>query len=223
MKVGLIVECAPQGLEDVVCPKILDLLAAECKVKIERSIRTMIDKKLLILDCAATARALFSDGCDRVVILWDENPPWTPEKDIAAKRCWRHERDAILAELKKARDIPLAKVGLVCVEHEFETILMYDTDLLRAVVSPSKEHPAKVKKIPNPLAFDDPTAALRKLFDRHNSRYNKAAVAVKFAKHLESLDALKRCDIFRRLAEKILGQMPQGWDSYVYVPRGPKR
>lgn len=222
MKVGLIVECAPQGLEDVVCPKILDLLATECKVKIRHSIRTMSGKKSLIQDLAATTRALFSDGCDRVVILWDENPPWTPEKDIADKRCWRHERDGILAKLE-AVGIPLDNVGLVCVEHEFETILMHDTDLLRAVVSTSKEHSAKIKKIKNPLAHDDPTAAPRKLFDKHKSRYNKAEVSLKFAKHLDRLDGLKRCDIFRRLAEKILGQMPQGWDPYVYVPRGPKR
>ena len=42
-------------------------------------------------------------------------------------------------------------------------------------------------------------------------------------RHLNNLNALKRCDIFRRLAQKILGQMPQGWDPYVYVQRGPKR
>ena len=111
---------------------------------------------------------------------------------------------------------------MVCVEHEFETILMHDHDLLSAVVSPGKEHPAKIKKIKDPLAIDDPTGWLERCFRKHKSRYNKAVVARKFANHLTSLDALRRCDIFRRLAEKILGQMPDGWKPYDYVPRGPR-
>jgi hypothetical protein len=222
MKVGLIVECAPKGIEDVVCRKILNLLAAECKVSIDCVISTMINKKLLLDGCAATARTLLNDGCDRVVILWDEDSPWTPEKDRSDKRCWRHERDGILAQIETER-IPMDKVGLVCIEHEFETIMLYDTELLRSVVSAGKEHPAKIKKIKNPLSFDNPTVALRKLFRTHKSRYNKAEVSSKFAMYLNGLDALQRCDSFRRLVEKILGEMPPGWRPYIYVPRGPSR
>ena len=92
MKIGLIVECAPQGLEDCVCRKIFSLLEAECRVRIDPEIVTMIDKKLLIEGCAKTARILLGKGCERVVILWDENPPWTPEADYAEERCWHKER-----------------------------------------------------------------------------------------------------------------------------------
>ena len=35
MKIGLIVECTNQGLESIVCPKILEFLAAEAGVPIE--------------------------------------------------------------------------------------------------------------------------------------------------------------------------------------------
>lgn len=221
MKVGLIVECAPQGLEDVVCPKILALLEAECKVEIKYVIRTMVNKKSLIEGCAKVASLLLSEDCDRVVILWDENPPWTEEKMYAEKRCWHLERDAIQTRLRTA-GIPLENVGLVCVEHEFETILMHDTDLLCAVISRGKEHPVKLKRFKNPLAIDDPTRALQRLFRKHNCPYNKAVIAKKFAAHLNRLDALKHCDIFRRLAEKILGHMPASWQPFVYVPRGRK-
>jgi hypothetical protein len=118
----------------------------------------------------------------------------------------------------------LEKVGLVCVEHEFETILMHDGDLLRSVVPRSREHPAKkLKTIKYPLAISRPTAWFERKFREGGSPYNKAVVAKKFAANLDRLDALKRCNIFRRLAQEILGQMPQGWDPYVYVPRGPKR
>ncbi len=222
MKVGLIVECAREGLEDCVCPKILHLLAVECKIEITYAIRTMSGKGSLIQDCAATAGALLSKGYDRVVIIWDENPPWTEDKAYADDRCWHFERDGIRRRLEAA-EIPLEKVGLVCVEHEFETILMHDTDLLRAAISPGEEHSAKIKKVKRPLSIDDPTDWLERQFRKHKSSYNKAVVAKKFAKHLCRLDDLKRCEIFRRLAERILGLMPAGWDPYVYVPRGPKR
>ena len=222
MKVALIVECARDGLEDSVCPKILQLLAVECKVEIKYAIRTMSGKGSLVQDCAATAGALLSKGYDRVVVVWDENPPWTEEKAHAEDRCWHFERDGIRARLEAA-EIPLDRVGLVCVEHEFETILMHDTRLLRAVISPGEEHPAKIKKVNRPLSIDNPTDWLERQFRKNKSSYNKAVVAKKFAKHLTDLRELKRCDIFRRLAEKILGQMPQGWEPYDYEPRGPKR
>jgi len=220
MKVGLIVECGPQGLEHVVCPKIIELLATECNVQIDHVIRTMSGKDSLILDCAAAARALFSDGCDRVVIIWDENPPWTETESYAKTRCWHFERLGIL-ERFQAADIPLKKVGLVCVEHEFETIFLYDMGLIRAVVSASHAHPAKIKKIKDPLRIDDPTGWLEKSFRQNKSRYNKAVVAKKFAAKLNSLDQVKRCEIFRLLAQQILGKMPKGWDPYIYTPRGP--
>ncbi len=223
MKIGLIVECAPGGVEDAVCPKIVELLAAECKLKIDAPlIRTMVGKKSLILDCAATARGLLSDGCNRVVILWDDNPPWTQDKDFSKPRCWHFERAGIQERLEAA-ELPTDKAGLVCIEREFETILIHDTDLLGAVISPSEEHPAKIKKVTNPLAIQRPKKWLERQFRVHKSRYNEAVVAKKFAENLNNLNALKRCDIFRRLAEKILGQMPKGWDPYTYVPRGPKR
>ena len=59
LKVGLIVECAPAGLENVVCPKILALLAAETGTRIEYRIETMVNKKLL----AAMANGLTPIMC----------------------------------------------------------------------------------------------------------------------------------------------------------------
>ncbi len=41
MKLGLIVECAPSGLEAVVCPRILDLVAKETGTEIEVEVVTM--------------------------------------------------------------------------------------------------------------------------------------------------------------------------------------
>ena len=93
MKIGLIVECTNQGLEAIVCPKILEFLAEEASLPIEPEIRTMTNKKRLIQNAAATTRLLLEEGCERVVILWDENPAWTPERDFADDRCWHIERE----------------------------------------------------------------------------------------------------------------------------------
>lgn len=120
MKVGLVVESTTKGLEAVVCPKVLELLSAETGKRIDHVIRTMTNKKLLILGAADTVRILLQENCDRVVVLWDENPPWTPEKDIADKRCWHVERQELITNLRNAQ-IDRKKVGLVCIEREFET------------------------------------------------------------------------------------------------------
>ena len=60
---------------------------------IELEIVTMTNKKLLIRGAAERVRLLLVQGCERVVVLWDENPPWSPEADFAEERCWHTERD----------------------------------------------------------------------------------------------------------------------------------
>ena len=222
MKIGIIVESVRDGLEDRVCPKILELLAAECNVVIERDIARMVNKKLLIQRCGETARTQLAEGCDRVVVLWDENPPWTPQKDFADDRCWHHEREQILTNL--GANIPaqdLARVGLVCIEREFETWLFYDTELLRAVVRHGSAHPVKLKPVKHPLQIDNPKAALMHRFRENRKRFNPDVVAADFARYLTSLDRLKKCDTFRYFAQAVLGEMPRGWTPYMYNPRGP--
>jgi hypothetical protein len=217
MKLGLIVECAPSGLEAVVCPKILQLLAVETNTPIEYKIETMINKRLLILGATDTAGVLLRKGFDRVVVLWDENPGWTPEEPLT-DRCWHIEREQLLTNLKNAKID--RKVGVVCIEREFEAWLLHDTQLLRDVIS-TPTHPAKVKRVPDPAQNDDPKATLEWLFSEHKARYTPELAAIKFARKLDSLDRLKDCDTFRYFVQKILGKMPTGWKPYQYQPKGP--
>lgn len=222
MKVGLILECTVRGLERIVCPEILKLLAAEVGVPIVPTFKTMTNKKQLIQKVAETTQLLLDDGCERVVIMWDENPPWTPEKDIAEDRCWHIERAQILKDLTAAK-IHLGRIGLVCIEHEFETWLLHDVHLVAAVISPSPQHPVKIKGLPDPMRIDDPKAALMGLFGKYKSRYNPDVAARKFAKCLGGLGHLKRCDTFRYFAQSVLGKMPKGWQPYEYKPKRPKK
>ena len=219
MKLGLIVECARGGLEYVVCPRILQLLAAEAGVPIEPHIEPMTNKKLLIQRAATNAKLMINEGIDRVVILWDENPPWTPEKDFAEERCWRVERNQLIDNLK-AEGVPREKIGLVCIEREFETWLLHDRQLLGEAISQGP-HKAKVKAVKDAVRIDDPKAYLMRLFSKHSSRFNPDVAAARFRRHLDSLDRLQRCDTFRYFAQCVLGRMPKGWEPYVYVPKGP--
>jgi hypothetical protein len=220
LKLGLIVECTPAGMESVVCPRILALLAAETGTRIEYRIETMVNKKLLMQDAGKTTQLLLADGFDRVVILWDENPPWGPEADFADDRCWHTEREHMLKELANPNIDP--RVALVCVEREFETWLLHDHHLLSNVIS-TDAHPANVKRLKNPLGFESPKRALIRLFGKYKARYNADVAALKFARSLDSLDRLQTCDTFRLFARSILGTMPKGWQPYVYKRKGPKK
>jgi hypothetical protein len=74
-RVGILVECGPDGLEVNVCGKICALLQRDTGIVVEPTIVPMGNKLRLIEDCGTATRVLFNQGCERVVILWDERPP----------------------------------------------------------------------------------------------------------------------------------------------------
>ncbi len=222
MKVGLIVECAPGGMESTICPKIVQLLGRLASIPVTATIRPMTNKKQLLLRGAEAARLLLSTGCDRVVILWDENPPWTPQKDLAEKRCWHVERDHLLTELERV-GVDRRNVGLVCVEREFETWLLHDLDLVRRVLRRGSRQ--RRIKLPNdPLTVESPKRFLSRLLSsRFGQRFNREVAAINFNRHLMTLEQLQRCDTFRYFAQSALGHMPKGWKPYVYTRKGPTK
>ena len=130
-RVGILVECGPEGLEFHVCRKICALLQRDTRIVIEPEIIPMGNKLRLIEDCAATTRSLFNRGCERVVILWDERPAWPEMKEPL---CWHHERARILEGLQRA-NLANRPVSLVCIEREFESWLLHDHQLLSALLS----------------------------------------------------------------------------------------
>src|SRR5438046_1506933 len=75
-KVGLLVECGRDGLEVHVCRRICELLVDASGKPPVPDIVPMDNKQILLQECGTVARRLLDDGCDRVVILWDERPAW---------------------------------------------------------------------------------------------------------------------------------------------------
>jgi hypothetical protein len=221
MKVGLIAECANQGIEHVVCPRIAQLVERECRVSLELDIVPMTNKKLLILGGAEAAQKLLRKGCVRVVFLWDENPPWRQDQDFAENRCWHIEREALIADCVKLR-LNRQRIRFVCIEREFESWLLHDQDLICSVlnIGPRFRHKARPPRRPHEVSW--PKYEMDKLFRNNNRTYNASAMASSFARNLDTLERLKRCDTFRYFVQALLGTMPVGWSSYDYLPKGPR-
>lgn len=117
-RVGILVECGRDGLEDLLCRRICDLLRDQTGIVFEIDIVPMDNKARLIHECGTVVSGLLADGCDRVVILWDERPAWPQMGDPL---CWHNDRTAIIRNLRQAGvDVHIAH--LVCIEREFEIL-----------------------------------------------------------------------------------------------------
>ena len=202
LRIGILVECGPGGLEDVLCRRICALLRERTGVEFEIDIVTMSNKARLIEACGGATRNLFDGGCARVAILWDEKPAWPK---LGEPLCWHNDRENIIANLRQAR-VADRPVHLVCIEREFESWLLFDHQMLSEVLSTSA-HPARVSPQRNPHRSEDPKATMRRLFSQHRGwRYVDVQHARDFARCLRNLNSLRRCATFRRFAERVTGR-----------------
>ena len=63
MKIGLILECGPEGADKKVCELVLSRLVPDLEIVTI----TLDNKPTLGEQCAASAAQLFSEGCERIV------------------------------------------------------------------------------------------------------------------------------------------------------------
>ncbi len=199
-RVGILVECGRDGLEIHLCRRICELLRQERGIDLEEQVVPMDNKGRLLAECAIAAGTLLRAGCERVVILWDERPPW-PRLD--ERLCWSRERQRIQNELQ-ARGLDAAPVFLVCIEREFESWLLFDQHLLESVLS-TPEHRQRVQPPARPDRIGNPKGAMMTLFRKHGKRYVDSQYARRFAAALQDLRRLRRCRTFRRFVEKLTG------------------
>lgn len=195
-------ECGRDGLEVHLCRRICALLRVEHGIELEEQIVPMDNKSRLLEECATEAANLLGNGCERVVVLWDERPAWPDEDEDL---CWSRERKAILAALT-GQGLAGDAVCLVCIEREFESWLLFDERLLSAVLS-TPEHPKRVKAPRNPHRIPNPKGAMMSLLKKHgNKRYVDVQYARRLAASLENLARLRGCDTFRRFEAKLTGR-----------------
>lgn len=211
-RVGILVECGRDGLEDVLCSRICELLRELTGVALEIDVVPMDDKARLIQECGTVVSTLLANGCDRVVILWDERPAWPTLGD---RLCWHRDRESIQESLRQA-GVADGLAHLVCIEREFESWLLHDDAMLAAVLS-TPSHPVRVPAQRNPHRMLNPKGTMTTLFREHGGRrYVDIEHARDFARCLQDLGRLRRCETFRRFAQFVLGQMPSGWPTYEY-------
>jgi hypothetical protein len=162
----------------------------------------MDNKQRLLEECGTATRLLLDGGCDRVVILWDERPPWPK---LNEPRCWHNEREKILRELQQAR-VTNAPVFLVCIEREFESWLLFDERLLSQILS-TDAHPVRIPKQKHPDQMPNPKGTMTTLFRKYGGKvYVDTLYARHFAACLSDINRLKRCPTFLRFAEKLTGR-----------------
>jgi hypothetical protein len=199
-RVGILVECGPDGLEFHVCRKICALLQRDTGIVIEPDIIPMGNKLRLLEDGAVTTQVLFNRGCERVVIVWDERPPWP---DMKEPLCWHHERVRILEGLRRA-NLANRPVFLVCIEREFESWLLHDHQLLSALLS-RKTRSVRIPRQKHPDRMPNPKGQMMTLFRKHGTTYVDVQYARRIADALNDLGPFLRCPTFRRFAERIIG------------------
>jgi hypothetical protein len=201
-KVGILVECGRNGLEVHLCRRICALLREKHGAAFAEDIVPMDNKKRLLEESATAAARLLGDGCDRVVVLWDEEPAW-PDKNEPL--CWYEERKQVLESLRGA-GIRRDSVHLVCIERACESWLLFDDDLLSRVLS-RPTHKVRAKAPANPDTLKNVKGVLMRLFKQHGHRYVDVTWATRLAGALSDLNRLLRCGTFRRFAERVSGRL----------------
>lgn len=203
MKVGLIFECGPKGPDIKVCEYLIKHhIRPEHGQPSDPPISITLERKSDLIDnCGKAAASLLSDGCDRVVVIWDLYPRFGQPP----LRC--QDRENIHASLR-SEAVPLDRVHLVCIEAELEAWLMADGRALSAFLS-SPEHPVKIKDKKNPDRVKNPKTALKKLFtDQKRSAYDDLSHAIKIAQNLPDLSKLRAISSFARFEGFVTGLKP---------------
>lgn len=202
IKVGMLVECGRDGLEVHVCRRLCHLLGEHFGMQLQPDIVPMDNKLRLLEECGTATRLLFDSGCERVIILWDERPPWPRMNEPL---CWYNERQRILRELQQA-GVTHKPVFLVCIEREFESWLLFDERLLSKILS-TDAHPVRVPNQKRPDRMPNPKGTMTTLFRKYGGKtYVDTLYARRFATCLSDFNRLKKCPTFRRFAEKLTGR-----------------
>lgn len=199
-RVGFIFECGRDGPDFKVCRHLLDQL----NPNIEMVARFLDHTERLLTECGEVAEALLTiDECNRVVVLWDLEPPW----DKSRKVCRHDDKEKALNSLRNAK-VPLNQVVLLCIERELECWLMADKRSLETVIGKYK-NPHPVGRMPDYKRPDQqirrPKTELITLFQRElgkSRKYVDHQHALLLAQSIPDWSKVRRSDSFRRFAGK---------------------
>ena len=196
MRLGMNFECGCDGPDQQVCD-----LAKRLNPEIKISSVALGNKKLLVRDCGSAAERLLTQGCVRVLIVWDLYPAW---REKGQRPCRREDRQAIHGSLARA-NVDLAKVELICIQAELEAWLIADGRALSLVLS-TRAHQVRVRHARNPERTNDPKKDLMRIFQTNRrSKYSAHLHALPIIRALPDFKRLDRVATFVRFRQKIEG------------------
>jgi hypothetical protein len=194
MKLGLILECGPEGADKKVC----EYLAQKLKPEIEVVSITLDNKPGLLENCGESAAQLLNDGCEKVVIVWDLYPPW---REDGEKPCRQEDRENIFSKLTEA-EVNLDKVFLVCIREELEAWLIADGRTVSEVLS-TQTRRIKIGDEKRPEQIRNPKMKLNKHFTQNRGiPYSDLIHAERIVKAISDFSRLRRSESFVRFALK---------------------
>ena len=204
MKIGLILECGPDGADAKVCRHLISMINTNYDKKLSLVKPTTLgDKPQLIKDCgAATKKLLDVDKCERVIIMFDvdSKKSWNKGRDLATDR-----KDIFKA--LDSEDVDRDKVFLVGIIRELESWLISDGRALEAFLTQVTRHnPGRIKKARNPEHQADPKAWLNNLFREHwgkRRKYIDREHAEIIVEKLPDFREIKKCATFKRFVHKV--------------------
>ncbi len=158
MRIGIVVEGSNAEAGDVhairaICNKI----ATEHNIARQCIVIAGGSKPAIIQGAAEFVKALKAKGCTRVVIVWDNCPPWTGNMDVdafvSAARAWRR----ILGSGQLTND-----VYMVCARRELEAWILTDETAIKAVLSDlGKQKMPSISGSKKPDTIDKPKDRLQ--------------------------------------------------------------
>lgn len=204
MKIGLILECGPEGADKKVCEAAVRKLVPGCEVVS----RTLDKKPKLLSECGAVAHGLLTiDKCTRVLVVWDLYPGWRTDDE---KPCRKADRSAALASIAAASLGTNRNISLVCISEELEAWLIGNVAAIRETIhrhlDPSRHYlTKKLKAVKTGEKTRNPKKHLMKVFREHGGiQYLDRDHAHAIFANITDLKSLKDLPSFKRFAEKLL-------------------
>lgn len=202
MKIGIILECGPDGPDKHVCKHLAELIMRDAKIEAEFSFATLDNKPNLLQQCGDTASILLLQGCERVLIVWDLYPAW---REKGQKPCRFEDRLTIFGALEAA-SVDRNRVALICIQEKLEAWLLADGEVLTGFLQRFNSHVKKVPHDKNPerLGCNPKTALNKRMQQNTGQRYVDYVHAQQIVARISDLSRLRRtCPTFQRFEQKI--------------------
>lgn len=197
-QLGLILECGPAGADE----QVFKFLLKHLKPHLTIVPITMGDKPRLLNGCGLVAAELLSNGCERLLIVWDLYPAW---RERGQTPCRKKDREMIFESLNETGISP-HQVVLLCIRAELESWLIADeSNVTQFVATQCHPHqPCRANSVKRPEQNNNPKKYLHQYFQSTLGRkYNDAWDAKPLIQGANLGIIERKCPSFKRLKDKL--------------------